>query len=273
MYYNHNGDSMKGKLIVIEGTDCSGKETQTKLLIKRLKQHNIKCQTLSFPMYDTPTGRIVGGPFLGKSYICEGWFPETAPNVDPKVASLYYAADRRYHKGKIEKLLNRGINVILDRYTYSSFGHQACKLRTKKERIEMYNWLDKLEFEMLELPKADIKIFLHMPYKVACELKKDRVEALDQNEASKSHLLKAERTYLEVADLYDFKYIKCSKGNKPRKIEDINNELYEFVYNYLENKITNELINFDIENTNEQVKENDLELEENYLNEKLIVTN
>ena len=147
------------------------------------------------------------------------------------------------------------------------------KLRTKKERIEMYNWLDKLEFEMLELPKADIKIFLHMPYKVASELKKDRVEALDQNEASKRHLLKAERTYLEVADLYDFKYIKCSKRNRPRKIEDINDELYEFVYNYLDNKITNELINFDIKTTNEEVEDNTLETEENFKGEELVVTN
>lgn len=244
---------MKGKLIVIEGTDCSGKETQTKLLIKRLKQQNIKCATLSFPMYDTPTGKIVGGPFLGKSYISEGWFPETAPNVDPKVASLYYAADRRYNKKKIEKLLNKGINVILDRYTYSSFGHQACKLRTKKERLEMYKWLDKLEFEMLELPQADIKIFLHMPYKVACELKKDRVESLDQNESSKSHLLKAEKTYKEVADLYNFKYIKCNKGNNPRKIEDINDDLYEFVYNYLENKLPNEIVNYELENIPEEI--------------------
>ena len=222
---------MKGKLIVIEGTDCSGKETQ--MLIKRLKKEKIKCSTLSFPMYDTPTGRIVGGPYLGKSYICEGWFPEGAPNVDPKVASLYYAADRRYHMDKINKLLNRGINVILDRYSYSNFAHQGGKLKNKNERIDMYKWLDTLEFSLLELPQADIRIFLHMPYKVACTLKKDRAEKPDQHEASKKHLLLAEKTFKEVADLYNFKYIKCNKGSEPRKIEDINNELYEFVYNYL----------------------------------------
>ena len=62
---------MKGKLIVIEGTDCSGKETQTKLLVEKLDKLNIKCVRLSFPMYDTPTGKIVGGPYLGKDYICD----------------------------------------------------------------------------------------------------------------------------------------------------------------------------------------------------------
>ena len=224
---------MKGKLIVIEGTDCSGKETQTKMLVERLEKLNIKCVRLSFPMYDTPTGKIVGGPYLGKDYICDGWFEEGAVNVNPKVSSLYYAADRKYNVGKIEELLNKGINVILDRYTYSNLAHQGGKLEKKQERLEMYNWLDKLEFELLELPKADIKVFLHMPYVVSCILKKDRVEKADQHEASKEHLLLAESAYIEIAEIYDFKTIECNIGDSPKKIEDINNELYDYVYNNL----------------------------------------
>ena len=224
---------MKGKLIVIEGTDCSGKETQTKMLVERLEKLNIKCERLSFPMYDTPTGKIVGGPYLGKDYICDGWFEEGAVNVNPKVSSLYYAADRKYNVGKIEELLNKGINVILDRYTYSNLAHQGGKLEKKQERLEMYNWLDKLEFELLELPKADIKVFLHMPYVVSCILKKDRVEKADQHEASKEHLLLAESAYIEIAEIYNFKTIECNIGDSPKKIEDINNELYDYVYNNL----------------------------------------
>ena len=224
---------MKGKLIVIEGTDCSGKETQTKMLVERLEKLNIKCERLSFPMYDTPTGKIVGGPYLGKDYICDGWFEEGAVNVNPKVSSLYYAADRKYNVGKIEELLNKGINVILDRYTYSNLAHQGGKLEKKQERLEKYNWLDKLEFELLELPKADIKVFLHMPYVVSCILKKDRVEKADQHEASKEHLLLAESAYIEIAEIYNFKTIECNIGDSPKKIEDINNELYDYVYNNL----------------------------------------
>ncbi|MBQ8234327.1 MAG: thymidylate kinase, partial [Bacilli bacterium] len=60
---------MRGKLIVIEGTDCSGKETQTNLLIEKLKNDGYNTYKFSFPMYDTPTGKIVGGPYLGKEYI------------------------------------------------------------------------------------------------------------------------------------------------------------------------------------------------------------
>lgn len=229
---------MRGKLIVIEGTDCSGKETQTKLLVEKLDKLNIKCVRLSFPMYDTPTGKIVGGPYLGKDYICDGWFNEGATNVDSKVASLYYAADRKYNVGKIEELINSGINVILDRYTYSNLAHQGGKIKEKKERLEMYNWLDELEFNLLDLPQADIKVFLHMPYEVSCILKKDRKEGADQHEASKEHLLMAENAYIEIANMYDFKTIECNIENKPKKIEDINDELYEYVYESLNKENT-----------------------------------
>ena len=220
---------MKGKLIVIEGTDCSGKETQTKSLVKRLEKDNIPCVRLCFPNYDSPTGKIVGGPYLGKDYICDGWFKEGAANVDPKVSSLYYAADRKYNVKNIEELINKGINVILDRYVYSNLAHQGGKLSDKEERFTMYNWLDKLEFDLLELPQADIKVFLHMPYEISCELKKNREEKPDQHELSKEHLLMAENAYKEIAKLYSFKTIECGRNNLPRGIEEINDELYNYV--------------------------------------------
>ena len=221
---------MKGKLIVIEGTDCSGKETQTKLLVEKLKEEGIECERISFPMYDTPTGKIVGGPYLGKEYICECWFDEGAIKVDPKVASLYYAADRLYNIPKINKLIDKGVNVILDRYIYSNLAHQGGKISSKKERYSMYKWLSKLEFDLLELPKADIKVFLHMSFNVSQKLKNSRKEKSDQDESSKEHLLMAEKSYIEIADLYNFETIKCDDGTYPREIEEINEELFNYVY-------------------------------------------
>ena len=220
---------MSGKLIVIEGTDCSGKETQTKLLVEKFTSDGIKCERFSFPIYDSPTGKIVGGPYLGKSYISECWFKEGAINVDPKVASLYYAADRKYNINKILDLLNSGVNVILDRYIYSNLAHQGGKLKDKEERYNMYVWLDKLEFELLELPHADIKVFLHMPYEVSLILKKGREEGMDQHEASKEHLIASENAFLEISSMYNFKTIECNIENEPRKIEDINEELYNYI--------------------------------------------
>ena len=153
-----------GKLIVVEGTDCSGKETQTNLLIEKLRNDNIKVKKYSFPNYNSTTGKIIGGPYLGKDYICDGWFNEGASNVDPKVSSLYYAADRKYNIWVILEDLKNGYNVVLDRYVYSNMAHQGGKFKTEKERDEMFNWIEKLEFDLLELPHADIKVFLRLDY-------------------------------------------------------------------------------------------------------------
>ena len=216
---------MKGKLIVIEGTDCSGKETQTKLLVKYLKENNTKVFTMSFPNYDSPTGKIVGGPFQGKSYISEGYFPEGAPNVDPKVSSLYYAADRLYNIPIIQKKLNEGYTVILDRYVYSNMAHQAGKEDDKEKRLALYNFNATLEFDLLGLPKADKVIFLYMPVEGARALRTNRPEALDQNEMDEEYLKKSQRAYLELAKIFNYIQINCFENGVVRSIEDISKDV------------------------------------------------
>lgn len=217
----------KGKLIVVEGTDCSGKETQVKRAVARFKEMGLNIYNYSFPMYDTPTGRIVGGPYLGKSYICEGWFPEEATNVDALAASAYYAADRRYNIGIINKHLENGDIVILDRYVESNMAHQGGKLKTPEERTKMYQKLDTLEFEIMELPRPDAVIFLYMPFEYAAVLKKNREETPDQHESNKAHLKQAETAYLELTEKYGYKKITCVKDDIIRTIDDINDEVVE----------------------------------------------
>ncbi len=221
---------MRGKMIVVEGTDCSGKETQTSLLVQRLKKAGRKIERLSFPAYDTPTGRIVGGPYLGKQYICDGYFPEGAANVDPKVAALYYAADRKYNIPKILELLDNGYDVILDRYVESNMGHQGGKIFDKEERLKLYKDLEYLEYEFLELPRPDLIIFLYVPYKKVAELRAGRDEPADQHEASPLHIRNAEHAYLELAEIHDYKKIDCvDKKGKMRNIEDIHEDVYDIV--------------------------------------------
>ena len=221
---------MQGKIIVIEGTDCSGKETQSKLLEKRLIAEKIKCKRFEFPMYDTPTGKIIGKDYLGKPEMGESLFSEGAVNVDPHVVSLYYAADRKYNMNKIKKYLDDGYYIILDRYTTSNLAHQGSKIKDKDERFNMYQWIDKLEYWLLELPKPDKTIFLHMPLEYTKELQKNR-SGLDEHEKDYNYLKQSEEAYLELTELYNWTKIECVKDNKIRTKEDINNEIYEKIKN------------------------------------------
>lgn len=221
---------MKGKLIVLEGTSYSGKETQTDLLNKRLSSLGYKSVFISFPMYDTPTGKIVGGPYLGKNDISKSYFDEGAINVDPKIASLYYAADRKYNISKINEYLNDGYFVIVDRYTTSSLAYQGSKITDKEERFNMYQWIDKLEYWLLELPKPDMTIFLHMPYVYTKKLKDIQLsfeELGNDSEYLKYH--SEEECYLELKELYNWNYINCIEHNNIRSIESINNEVLSLV--------------------------------------------
>lgn len=234
---------MRGKLIVIEGTDCSGKETQAKLLVQKLNKLNIKATRLSFPNYDTATGKIIGSCYLGKEELCNnllnqntGWFEEGANNVDGLVSSLYYAADRKYNINQIEDLLKKGVNVILDRYTFSNMAHQGGKITTQEERFQFFKKIEVLEFDLLGLPKPDIVILLYVPYQVTIKLLEERKEACDQNEKDKNHIKRAEQTYLELRALYHFKMIECTKENIMRPIEDIHQELAETVIKTIEKK-------------------------------------
>lgn len=217
---------MQGKLIVIEGTDCSGKETQSTLLISKLREKGIQVEKFSFPNYDSATGKIISGPYLGAG--TDSFFIGGPVNVDPKVAALYYAADRKYNIHKITWLLEHGIHVILDRYVYSNMAHQGCKIIEEQERNDMYEWLEKLEFDLLELPRPDIALFLHMPTNKVEKLLSNR-EVLDGNEKDTEYLHKAEQAYMELADRYKFIEIKCTSGDDIRTIEEINEEVLNVV--------------------------------------------
>lgn len=215
----------KGKLLVIEGTDCSGKETQAKKAVEYFKNKGINIYEYSFPNYESTTGKIVGGPYLGKSYICEGWFSEGAVNVDPLVASAYYAADRRYNIKEINEHLENGDIVLLDRYVESNMAHQGGKIKDPKKRQEIYQKLDTLEFEIMELPRPDAVIFLYMPFEYAAILKKNREESADQHESNREHLEQAEKAYLELTEKYNYIKVDCVKNDVIRTIDDISSEV------------------------------------------------
>jgi dTMP kinase len=219
---------MRGKLITIEGTDASGKDTQTTRLCNRLKSEGVSIERSSFPRYDTPTGKIVGGPLLGKPEISKSYFEKPA-EVDPKVASAYYVADRRNNLPFIQEILNSGTHLILDRYVESNHGHQGGKIRNPRERWEFFKWLDNLEYNMFELPRPNLTIFLYMPFEKGIELKSKMNVQLDRVEKDFDYLKNSEESYLQLADFYHWKKIDCTRENELRTKEEIHEEVYQIV--------------------------------------------
>ena len=223
----------KGKIIVIEGTDCSGKETQTKLLVEKLEGIGKKVKRISFPMYDSPTGKMIGACLLGKPEMCKellkeshGFFPEGGGNIDSLAAIDLYAADRRYNLPKINDLLNQGYIVIIDRYVASNMAHRGGLLESRQDRLKIYKKIEMLEYEINELPRPDKTILLYLPYEYACILKKNRKEVADETEKNEKYLKMGEKAYLELSAIYDYDVIDCVKDKQIRTIEDINIELF-----------------------------------------------
>lgn len=213
----------KGRIILIEGTDGSGKKTQTKKLVERLKLEKIPVATMSFPNYETPTGRIIGECYLGKNGT--SWF-QNPTKLNPKIASLYYIADRLNSKEKIEEIVSSGTNLILDRYVESNMAHQGGKLKGK-ERDEFISWVKNLEYKLNLMPQPDAIIFLYVPTEVAIKLREQRNEIPDAHEANFKHLKNAEETYLELAEKFKWRKINCAPNGKIRHRESIAEEVYQ----------------------------------------------
>ena len=145
-----------GKLIVIEGTDGSGKSTQFRLLTQRLENENIAFQKIVFPQYSEPSSALIR-MYLG------GEFGTNPSDVNAYAASSFYAIDRYASYKKIwGQWYEQGGLVICDRYTTSNAVHQTVKC-PPQERGEFLRWLDDFEHTKLGLPRPDLVLYLDMP--------------------------------------------------------------------------------------------------------------
>ncbi len=189
---------MKGVLIEIEGTDGSGKRTQTELLIRRLKKERIPAATFSFPQYGKKSAGLIENYLMG-AY-------GNPATLDPCIASYLYALDRFDASFAIQKLLSQGKTVVLDRYVDSNAGHQGGKIRSSAKRTAFLSWLYTLEYGILRLPKPDVILLLHVPARISYKLilKKPsraytRGKKRDGLEANLPHLRATEQAYLWLA--------------------------------------------------------------------------
>tara|TARA_B100000745_G_scaffold294100_1_gene236687 strand:+ start:4775 stop:5467 length:693 start_codon:yes stop_codon:yes gene_type:complete len=227
----------RGKLIVLDGGDGSGKATQTELLLKRLKKEKIPVRTLDFPHYENNFfGKLIGECLVGD----HGDFLKT----DPHIASVLYAADRFESKKKIEDWMKKGYTVILDRYVSANQIHQGGKIQDAKKLKTFLTWLDEMEHGVFKIPRPDAIIYLDMPVKVAAELLKEAKKGKeytkgkkDATEESLEYQENSRKRALSIVKKLNAWYrIACAQRGKPRTREDIHEELWALVQNILKNR-------------------------------------
>ncbi len=205
----------RGKLIVLEGIDGSGKRTQIEMLARALDAHGIPHARMSFPRYDGFFGKLVA------QYL-NGEFGRLA-EVDPHFSALLYAGDRFESKPEMEAALTTGKILLADRYIGSNLAHQGARVRGQK-RAGFLQWLKQLEYEIYGLPREDLVIYLRVPVREAYRLvaKKSARQYTkrkrDLQESNLTHLKQAAALYERLAREPNWVRIDCAEKMKRKRI-------------------------------------------------------
>ena len=212
-----------GKLIVIEGTDGSGKSTQFGLLSEHLQRDAVEFKHLVFPRYSEPSSALIR-MYLG------GEFGTKPTDVNAYAASAFYAVDRyASYKQDWGSFYEAGGLIVADRYTTSNAVHQASKL-PKSERDAYLNWLFETEYGLLGLPKPDLVLYLDMPTEITERMMRQREQATgthaDIHEQDEEYLRNCRANAREIVDECGWHVISCAAMDEPRTPEDIHNEVY-----------------------------------------------
>ena len=220
-----------GKLIVLEGTDGSGKSTQFRLLTQRLEQEKRSFHKLVFPQYSEPSSALIR-MYLG------GEFGAKPSDVNAYAASAFYSVDRYASYKKVwGKWYEEGGLVISDRYTTSNAVHQTSKEPPEKQG-DFLKWLYDFEYDKLGLPRPDLVIYLDVPTDFTEQMMRRR-EAdththADIHEQDMAYLATCRRTGKAAAEFYSWTVIDCVRDGVMRSIEDIHEEIYRHVAECLE---------------------------------------
>lgn len=222
----------KGKLIVLDGTDGSGKATQVKLLATRLRKEGLTVKLLDFPEYY----KNFFGKFIGHC-LSEQYYNWT--NIHPKIASISYAADRWESSEKIRNWLKKGYVVLANRYASANQIHQGGKISNSKKRAGFIKWLDKMEYEVFKIPRPDVIFYLNVPMNIILKLIKERHKKTPRAYLGKrKDIVEGNIPYLEnshKAALWLAKTqknwikIECAKDGILESRENIHEKIYEKV--------------------------------------------
>ncbi len=220
-----------GKLIVIEGTDGSGKSTQFRLLTDRLESEQVKFQKLVFPQYSEPSSALIR-MYLG------GEFGKSPSDVNAYAASAFYSVDRYASYRKVwGKWYEEGGLVVSDRYTTSNAVHQTSK-EPEDKREDFLNWLYDFEYDKLGLPRPDLVIYLDVPTDFTEKMLRHRESEThthaDIHEQDMQYLATCRRMGRAAAEHYGWTVIRCVRDGAMRSMEDIHEEIYRHVAACLE---------------------------------------
>lgn len=220
-------DSRKGKVIVVEGCDGSGKATQTQKLYERLVNEGYKVIRVEYPNYKSESSSLV------KMYL-KGCFGKKPEDVNPYVASTFYAVDRfASYKMEWQEFYLEGGIIIADRYSTANMIHQASKIDNLEEREKFLDWIWEFEFKTFGLPIPDSVVFLDMHPKFSRELMLERVSKMtgdvekDIHEKDYEYLIHSYNTSSEISKKYNWLKINCVYNNKLKTIDKIHNEIYK----------------------------------------------
>ena len=214
----------RGRLIVIEGTDGSGKSTQFARLCRRAEHEGIAFQRLVFPQYQEESSALL------RMYL-NGEFGRKPGDVNAYAASSFYAVDRYASWKKVwQGYYEAGGLVLADRYTTSNAVHQAVKC-APQEREAFLRWLDDFEHDKLGLPQPDLVLYLDMPTERAVELLRHREAAThtkaDIHELDTGYLAACRDSALQAAQLLGWKVIPCVNAQgEVRSVEEIHEEIW-----------------------------------------------
>jgi dTMP kinase len=224
----------KGKFIVLEGIDGSGKSIQFKKLLEYLGSKNQSFVPFDFPQYEKPSS------YFAKEYLAGHY--GSAESVGPKRASLFYALDRFDASIEIQKALDLGSIVLSNRYVASNMGHQGSSFKNKDERLEFFKWISNLEFEVLKIAKPDLNIFLHVPAEISFNLIQERERKGERGSAKRDilelsldHLKNAEESYLNLVEVFkdEFCMIECAENGQIMTIDQIHVKIVDKVGAFL----------------------------------------
>ncbi|MGH9736275.1 MAG: thymidylate kinase [Candidatus Acidiferrales bacterium] len=199
--------SRRGKIIVLEGIDGSGKRTQIEMLSRAIGTRRIPHACLSFPRYDRFFGKLVA-QFLN------GEFGPLA-DVDPHFSALLYAGDRLESKPELEAALAAGKILLADRYIGSNLAHQGARVPAQK-RAAFLRWLKQLEYDVYGLPREDMVIYLRVPIGEAHRLVGKKAarqytkRKRDLQESNLVHLRQASALYDRLACQPNWICIDCA---------------------------------------------------------------